>query len=114
MSNNDINNNLNGFTGTNEIIMTSNNNNNNIITNYNGTVTGLQGSIGDLDINANDVHNIFNQNLGNTNINIETYEEYNPNVNSNVNPIGSGEIPPQQNQDSNNNNVNNQNDEENK
>ena len=114
MSNNDINNNLNGFTGTNEIIMSTNNNNNNIITNYNGTVTGLQGSIGDLDINANDVHNIFNQNLGNTNINIETYEEYNHNLNSNVNPIGSGEIPPQQNEDPNNNNVNDQNDEENK
>ncbi len=82
---------------SNEIIMRGTNNinniNNNVTSNFNGAITGLQGSIGDLDINVNDVKNIFNQNLGNTNINIETYEEYNnQNLNSNINPIGSGEV----------------------
>ena len=94
--------------------MSANNNTNNILTsNMNGNLTGLQGSIGDLDINVNDARNIFNQNLGNTNPNIEAYEEYNKNLNSNVNPIGSGEIiqEPDQNQninvDENNENINN-------
>ena len=67
--------------------------------NFNGAITGLQGSIGDLDINVNDVKNVFNQNLGNTNVNIEAYEEYNnqnQNLNSNVNPIRSGEMASQQ------------------
>ena len=95
IQNNDINPNIN----TNEMMMSANNNTNNILTsNLNGNITGLQGSIGDLDINVNDARNIFNQNLGNTNINIETYEEYNQNLNSNVNPIGSGEIAQEQNE----------------
>ena len=75
----------------------------------------MQGSIGDLDINVNDAKNVFNQNLGNTNINIENYEEYNQNLNSNVNPIGSGEIVPEEsteNKINNNDDNNNQNKEE--
>ena len=64
--------------------------------NFNGTITGLQASIGDLDINVNDARNIFNQNLGNTNLNMENHEDLNQNLNSNVNPIGSGEIVPKQ------------------
>ena len=68
-----------------------NNIDNNMNSNFNGTVAGLQGSIGYLDINVNDTKNVFNQNLGNTNNNVEA-EEYNQNLNSNINPIGSGEI----------------------
>ena len=84
--------------------------------NFNGTITGLQASIGDLDINVNDARNIFNQNLGNTNLNMENHEEINQNLNSNVNPIGSGEIVPEQPEDLNDKNINknNQNEEENK
>jgi hypothetical protein len=78
------------------MVSSSNNMNNNVnknmTANFNGTITGLQASIGDLDINVNDARNIFNQNLGNTNLNIENHEEINQNLNSNVNPIGSGEI----------------------
>ena len=48
-----------------------NNINKNMTANFNGTITGLQASIGDLDINVNDAKNIFNQNLGNTNLNME-------------------------------------------
>ena len=90
--------------------------NNNMTANFNGTITGLQASIGDLNINVNDARNIFNQNLGNTNLNMESHhEEINQNLNSNVNPIGSGEIAPKQSQEMNNNNDNvNQNEEDNK
>ena len=103
----------------NNMISANNNNinniNNNMTANFNGTITGLQASIGDLDINVNDARNIFNQNLGNTNLNMENHEEINQNLNSNVNPINSGEIPPEQPEDLNdkNNNIN-QNEEENK
>ena len=114
---NDINQNQNN----NNNIMSSNNNNininNNMTANFNGTITGLQASIGDLDINVNDARNIFNQNLGNTNLNMENHEELNQNLNSNVNPIGSGEIIPEQPEvlvDANVNNNNKQNEEENK
>ena len=110
IQNNENNNNGNNMGTNNEVIMSGNNNiiisnntNNNMTSNFNGTITGLQGSIGDLDININDARNVFNQNLGNTNINIETYEQYNQNLNSNVNPIGSGEIVPEQQEDLNNN-----------
>ena len=111
--NNDINTNVNNemFASGNNI----NNINNNMTSNFSGAITGLQGSLGDLDININDVKNVFNQNLGNTNINIQTYEENNQNLNSNVNPIGSAEMIPEQVQDLNNNqnedNLNNQNNE---
>ena len=107
----------------NNMISTNNNNNNinnininnNMTANFNGTITGLQASIGDLDINVNDARNIFNQNLGNTNLNMENHEEINQNLNSNVNPIGSGEIVPEQPEDLNDKNINNnQNEEENK
>ena len=123
------NNEINQVIGNNEVennnmIISSNNNiqpvNNNMTANFNGTITGLQASIGDLDINVNDARNIFNQNLGNTNLNMENHEEINheeinQNLNSNVNPIGSGEIEPKQSQEMNNINDNvNQNDEENK
>ena len=110
IQNNENNNNGNNMGTNNEVIMSGNNNiiisnntNNNMTSNFNGTITGLQGSIGDLDININDARNVFNQNLGNTNINIETYEQYNQNLNSNVNPIGSGEIVPERQEDLNNN-----------
>ena len=98
-------------------MISSNNNNinhinNNMTANFNGTITGLQASIGDLDINVNDARNIFNQNLGNTNLNMENHEDLNQNLNSNVNPIGSGEIIPEQAEGMNNDN--NQNGEENK
>ena len=95
----------------------NNNINNNMTANFNGTITGLQASIGDLDINVNDARNIFNQNLGNTNINMENHEEFNQNLNSNVNPIGSGEIVPEPAEATNDVNINvnnNQNEEENK
>ena len=83
--------------------------------NFNGTITGLQASIGDLDINVNDPRNIFNQNLANINSNMENHEENNQNLISNVNPIGSGEIAPKQSQEMNNNIDNvNQNEENNK
>ena len=103
----------------NNMISANNNNinniNNNMTANFNGTITGLQASIGDLDINVNDARNIFNQNLGNTNLNMENHEEINQNLNSNVNPIGSGEIVPEQPEDLNDKNINNnQNEEENK
>ena len=108
----------------NNMISSNNNNinninNNNITANFNGTITGLQASIGDLDINVNDARNIFNQNVGNTNLNIENHEEFNQNLNSNVNPIGSGEIIPEQGETVNDINANininnNQNEEENK
>ena len=115
--NNDINTNVNNemFASGNNNINNINNINNNMTSNFSGAITGLQGSIGDLDININDVKNVFNQNLGNTNINIQTYEENNHNLNSNVNPIGSGEMIPEQVQDLNNiqneENLNNQNNE---
>jgi hypothetical protein len=100
----------------NNMILSNNNNinqiNNNMTANFNGTITGLQASIGDLDINVNDARNIFNQNLGNTNLNMENHEDLNQNLNSNVNPIGSGEIIPEQAEGMNNDN--NQNGEENK
>ena len=100
----------------NNMISSNNNNinhiNNNMTANFNGTITGLQASIGDLDINVNDARNIFNQNLGNTNLNMENHEDLNQNLNSNVNPIGSGEIIPEQAEGMNNDN--NQNGEENK
>ena len=100
----------------NNMILSNNNNinqiNNNMTANFNGTITGLQASIGDLDINVNDARNIFNQNLGNTNLNMENHEDLNQNLNSNVNPIGSGEIIPEQEEGMNNDN--NQNVEENK
>ena len=114
---NDINQNQNN---NNNIISSTNNNvnniNNNMTANFNATITGLQASIGDLDINVNDARNIFNQNLGNTNLNMENHEEINQNLNSNVNPIGSGEIFPEQGEVLNDVNVddNNQNEEENK
>ena len=85
--------------------------------NFNGTITGLQASIGDLDINVNDARNIFNQNLGNTNLNMENHEEINQNLNSNVNPIGSGEIISEKEENLNNvenNEINNENQDENK
>ena len=103
----------------NNMIISSNNNinqiNNNMTANFNGTITGLQASIGDLDINVNDPRNIFNQNLANINSNMENHEEKNQNLISNVNPIGSGEIAPKQSQEMNNiiDNVN-QNEENNK
>ena len=110
------NNNNNPENENNNIIISSNNNiapiNNNMTANFNGTITGLHASIGDLDINVNDARNVFNQNLGNTNLNMENHEEINQNLNSNVNPIGSGEIEPKQSQEMNNNI--NQNDEKNK
>ena len=103
------------------MISSSNNNinniNKNITANFNGTITGLQASIGDLDINVNDPRNIFNQNLGNTNLNMENHEEVNQNLNSNVNPIGSGEIVSEKAENVNeaeNNVINNENQEENK
>lgn len=80
----------------NNMILSNNNNINHMTANFNGTITGLQASIGDLDINVNDARNIFNQNLGNTNLNMENHEDLNQNLNSNVNPIGSGEIVPKQ------------------
>ena len=102
----------------NNLIQPSNNNiNNNQTANFNGTITGLQASIGDLDINVNDARNIFNQNLGNTNLNMENHEEINQNLNSNVNPIGSGEIVPEHPEVINNVDINvnnNKNEEENK
>jgi len=102
----------------NNVIQPNNNNiNNNMTANFNGTITGLQASIGDLDINVNDARNIFNQNLGNTNLNMENHEEINQNLNSNVNPIGSGEIVPEHPEVLNNVDINvnnNQNEEENK
>ena len=102
----------------NNVIPPNNNNiNNNMTANFNGTITGLQASIGDLDINVNDARNIFNQNLGNTNLNMENHEEINQNLNSNVNPIGSGEIVPEHQEVLNNVDINvnnNQNEEENK
>ena len=102
----------------NNLIQPSNNNiNNNQTANFNGTITGLQASIGDLDINVNDARNIFNQNLGNTNLNMENHEEINQNLNSNVNPIGSGEIVPEHPEVINNADINvnnNKNEEENK
>ena len=109
--NNDINTNANNH---NEMMYASGNNNgnninNNMTSNFSGAITGLQGSIGDLDININDVKNIFNQNLGNTNINIQTYEENNQNLNSNVNPIGSAEMIHEQVQEDLNNNQNDEN-----
>ena len=94
-----------------------NNINKNMTANFNGTITGLQASIGDLDINVNDAKNIFNQNLGNTNLNMENHEEINQNLNSNVNPIGSGEIVSEKQEvlnDVENNENNNENQEENK
>ena len=94
-----------------------NNVNKNMTANFNGTITGLQASIGDLDINVNDARNIFNQNLGNTNLNMENHEEINQNLNSNVNPIGSGEIVSEKEENLNNvenNENNNENQEENK
>ena len=117
-SNVNVNNNINN---NNDIYMQANNNTNNMTSNFNGAITGLQGSIGDLNIDVNDVKNVFNQNLGNTNINIETHEEYNSNQNqnldSNVNPIGSGEIGSEQvdnlNNNQNNEEVNNNQNEEN-
>ena len=82
----------------NEIII-ENHSNNIINDNLNSnkyTVTGLHASIGELEINVNDAKNIFNQNLGNTNINVENNEEINDNLNSNLNsnlnPIKSGEM----------------------
>ena len=103
------------------MISSSNNNinniNKNITANFNGTITGLQASIGDLDINVNDPRNIFNQNLGNTNLNMENHEEVNQNLNSNVNPIGSGEIVSEKAEnvnDAENKVINNENQEENK
>ena len=102
----------------NNVIPPNNNNiNNNMTANFNGTITGLQASIGDLDINVNDARNIFNQNLGNTNLNMENHEEINQNLNSNVNPIGSGEIVPEHPEVLNNVEINvnnNQNEEKNK
>ena len=102
----------------NNLIQPNNNNiNNNQTANFNGTITGLQASIGDLDINVNDARNIFNQNLGNTNLNMENHEEINQNLNSNVNPIGSGEIVPEHPEVINNVDINvnnNKNEEENK
>ena len=102
----------------NNVIQPNNNNiNNNMTANFNGTITGLQASIGDLDINVNDARNIFNQNLGNTNLNMENHEEINQNLNSNVNPIGSGEIVSEKEENLNNvenNENNNENQEENK
>ena len=105
----------------NNMVSSSNNMNNNInknmTANFNGTITGLQASIGDLDINVNDARNIFNQNLGNTNLNMENHEEINQNLNSNVNPIGSGEIVSEKEKNLNNvenNEINNENQDENK
>ena len=112
MNQNEINNNM--VSSSNNII---NNANKNMTANFNGTITGLQASIGDLDINVNDARNIFNQNLGNTNLNIENHEEINQNLNSNVNPIGSGEIVSEKDENINNvenNVINNENQEENK
>ena len=110
--------NQNNNINNNNVIPPNNNNiNNNMTANFNGTITGLQASIGDLDINVNDARNIFNQNLGNTNLNMENHEEINQNLNSNVNPIGSGEIVPEHPEVLNNVDINvniNQNEEENK
>ena len=53
--------------------------------------------------------------FGNTNLNMEKHEEINQNLNSNVNPIGSGEIISEEPEDLNDKNINNnQNEEENK
>ena len=53
--------------------------------------------------------------FGNTNLNMENHEEINQNLNSNVNPIGSGEIISEEPEDLNDKNINNnQNEEENK
>ena len=117
-----IENNINQNEINNENMISSSNNNinninKNITANFNGTITGLQASIGDLDINVNDPRNIFNQNLGNTNLNMENHEEINQNLNSNVNPIGSGEIVSEKAENVNeaeNNVINNENQEENK
>ena len=112
MNQNEINNNM--VSSSNNII---NNVNKNMTANFNGTITGLQASIGDLDINVNDARNIFNQNLGNTNLNMENHEEINQNLNSNVNPIGSGEIISEKEENLNNvenNEINNENQDENK
>ena len=117
-----IENNINQNEINNENMISSSNNNinninKNITANFNGTITGLQASIGDLDINVNDPRNIFNQNLGNTNLNMENHEEVNQNLNSNVNPIGSGEIVSEKAEnvnDAENNVINNENQEENK
>ena len=117
-----IENNINQNEINNENMISSSNNNinninKNITANFNGTITGLQASIGDLDINVNDPRNIFNQNLGNTNLNMENHEEVNQNLNSNVNPIGSGEIVSEKAEnvnDAENKVINNENQEENK
>ena len=117
-----IENNINQNEINNENMISSSNNNinninKNITANFNGTITGLQASIGDLDINVNDPRNIFNQNLGNTNLNMENHEEINQNLNSNVNPIGSGEIVSEKAEnvnDAENKVINNENQEENK
>ena len=54
--------------------------------------------------------------MGNTNLNVENHEEQNQNLNSNVNPIGSGEIVQEQAEPLNDVDINNnnQNGEENK
>ena len=112
-----IENGINQINNNNVIPPNNNNINNNMTANFNGTITGLQASIGDLDINVNDARNIFNQNLGNTNLNMENHEEINQNLNSNVNPIGSGEIVPEHPEVLNNVEINvnnNQNEEKNK
>ena len=117
-----IENNINQNEINNENMISSSNNNinninKNITANFNGTITGLQASIGDLDINVNDPRNIFNQNLANTNLNMENHEEINQNLNSNVNPIGSGEIVSEKAEnvnDAENKVINNENQEENK
>ena len=106
MIENEINQNQNN---NNNMILSNNNNINHMTANFNGTITGLQASIGDLDINVNDARNIFNQNLGNTNLNMENHEDLNQNLNSNVNPIGSGEIVPEQAEGLNDVNVDNNN-----